>query len=107
MNNKEKNISLFIVLFLSIYILLPANSVHAENPLTTLQVGQTKNIDIDADNKLDLQVEVLKINPDGRPVIKITRLPYRNFIYSMNFMDYITSLYTNMVIVSAILSAII
>jgi hypothetical protein len=105
MTNKEKGISLFIVL-LSICVLLPANSARAENYPTTLKVGQTKNIDVDADNKFDLQVEVLKINPDGRPVMKVTRLPYQNYIYSMNFMDYITSLYTNMVIVSAILSAI-
>ena len=107
MTNKKKNISLLIMAVLSVCLLLPANSVHTQNSPTTLQIGQAKNIDINADNKFDLQVEVMKINPDGRPVMKITRLPYQSYIFNMNFMDYITSLYTNMVIATAILSAII
>lgn len=102
----KNKISLIIIIPLFICLLLPANRVSAVG-YNTVRLGQTKNIDINSDSKVDLQVEIVKINPDGRPVIKLSRLSYSNYIYSINFLDYLTSLYTNMVIASAILSAVL
>lgn len=107
MRNIQKKITLFTMSVVMFFLLLPTNNASAQTNPTTLQVGQTKNIDVNADNNLDLQVEVIGINPDGRPVIKLTKLQFENYVYTVNFMDYITSLYTNMVIATTILSWII
>jgi hypothetical protein len=40
-----------------------------------LSVGESKDVDIDKDGKVDLKVEILKINPDGSAVINLVNIP--------------------------------
>ena len=40
-----------------------------------LSVGESKDVDIDKDGKIDLKVEILKINPDGSAVINLVNIP--------------------------------
>ena len=45
-----------------------------------LSVGESKDVDINKDGKVDLKVEILKINPDGSAVINLVNIPDQKII---------------------------